>query len=249
METFFTCVRTFLLISVVWGCDRNTYIRGCVRCNIIVLQMFLLQRLPTTPTTWTNSPAADERTATNASIVIPSIVGTRMIYLEAVLIAIIVWLLVWSTRPIGEVPHASIFPLPGAFPLLVWPSDPVPSVRVIRVHLCHQEVVDLHACNDCKTAIQTFTEEPRIFPGSRCSWPDEAMFPESLALFFFLARFHTKLFSIFLTVVKETDRREYHQAQCPHDASLCPWIIICLLVINFAPLHPVAQKQLPLTNG
>ena len=157
--------------------------------------------------TWANPPAADKRTPQMTPNVIPSVLGpTPVIYFETVFNRpITIWLFNWITRPIGEVPLTAILPFPDSFLLLVWPSDPVPSLIVILVHFFHQEVVDLHACNGCKTAILAFTEELRIVPGSRCSWPDEAMFPESLALFFFLARFHT----ILLTVDKKIIIREH----------------------------------------
>ena len=125
--------------------------------------------------TCTNSPAADVIVVSIAPIVIPSICGSiSIIYLKAVMVenpmvVTSIWLLVWLTRPIGEVPHASIFPLPGALLLPVSTSDPIPSAPVVLVDLCHQELVDLHACDGCKSAIHALTVRLRTVPGSNPS--------------------------------------------------------------------------------
>ena len=81
IKVSYTCVRIFVLISVVWGCGRDTYIRGGVCCNAIALQICLFQH-DYINITCTNSPAADERIGRCAMFRIPSICGPScMIYL------------------------------------------------------------------------------------------------------------------------------------------------------------------------
>lgn len=116
--------------------------------------------------TWANSPAANEQKMRRTTIVIPSILGPSvMIYLEAVLmIALTSWLIEGLISPDGEVPDTSISPFPVAFLPLVRSSDPKPSCFVIFVHLLHQEVVNLQACDSCKMPILVLAVGLRVLP-------------------------------------------------------------------------------------
>ena len=83
----------------------------------------------------TNRSAANKTLQSTASLVIPSILSCILVvYLKAVLIHEVIWLLRWLGCPVSEIPIISINPPPFPFVLSVCSSNPEESIAVILFH-------------------------------------------------------------------------------------------------------------------
>ena len=123
----------------------------------------------------TNRSATNKTLQSTASLVIPSILSCILVvYLNAVLIHEVIWLLRWLGCPVSEIPIISINPPPFPFVLSVCSSNPEESIAVILFHFWLYVVLDFQVCDWGKVSIVFVAELFSIWPRHRCGLPQVA---------------------------------------------------------------------------